>query len=94
MHTAAVVGTVFFICMLMNALTAHVYAWQVIASLAYAIFEISKEIFVFIPRRRVFIKNARKEFERIISIDCKERYWILWFIFKFWIDHDSAIMCG
>jgi hypothetical protein len=77
----AVLGVWFCFCMLMNAIGTH----KRIMSIALGLFSFFRD-FVVYSLQQTF---ARRHFNKIFLVDCKERDWLVWFIFVYQREHVS-----
>jgi hypothetical protein len=85
-HSMAIVGLIFAFCLFLNAVRLQIYAFNLIRS-TFALLVSTIEARRLKSEKDAYIaakydKN-RKAFKEIMYIDCKERTWILWFIFVY-----------
>ncbi|MDQ6703902.1 MAG: hypothetical protein M3Z96_12860 [Pseudomonadota bacterium] len=69
------IGALFVFCMLMNALSAHVHILSFFRSIVAGIEG------AMVSRFR--LKEAKRNFQQIMKTDCRERDWLVWYIFVY-----------
>jgi hypothetical protein len=78
-RNTSVISALLIFCFLLNSINAHVHISKFVHELTSVLFHLCGRIYRSLTRPK---KQAKENFGKIISFNCRERNWLIWYIFE------------